>query len=150
LRTITGQVSSESTAAIDKTRNVGTVTDWIAVDEDDMKPDAQVRQRTRAGDGVGRSGSADHEARGAENAAPVRLLDGGVDRFTQPEVVRGDDQPVQCANSRSGLAGPGFASRGSASAFKNSARIVSRLGAAQVLAFDKSWPSIRVPSDVTR
>ena len=62
--------------------------------------DAQVRQRPRAGDGIASRGSADHEARSAQDAAPVRLFDGGVDRLAETEIVRRDDQSIQCASSR--------------------------------------------------
>jgi len=30
----------------------------------------------------------------------VRFLDGGVHRLAEPEIVRRDDQPIQCATSR--------------------------------------------------
>ena len=39
------------------------------------------------------AGAADHQARRAQDAAPVRFLDGGVDRFAEAEIVRRDDQP---------------------------------------------------------
>src|ERR1700733_2169877 len=86
----------------------GTVERWnlrargerIVIDQNDVKPDAQPRQFTRASDGVGRGRSADHETCGAENAAPVRLFDRGIDRFAEPEIVRRYRQPIQCADSR--------------------------------------------------
>jgi hypothetical protein len=65
-----------------------------------VQPNAQIGQPPRPLDGVRRRGSADHEARRAQDAAPVRFLDGGVDRFAEAEVVRRDYQLVQCASSR--------------------------------------------------
>ena len=65
-----------------------------------MQPDAQVRQPARPLDRIGGCGRADHQACRAQNAAPVRFLDGGIDRFAEAEIVRRDYQPVQCASSR--------------------------------------------------
>jgi hypothetical protein len=67
----------------------------VAVDEDDVKADPQAWQTAGAFDRVGRGRSADHEACGAQNAALVRLLDGGVDVFAEAEIVGRDDQMVQ-------------------------------------------------------
>ena len=61
----------------------------------------------------------------------MRLLDGGVDRFTQPEIVRGDDQPVQRANSPWELSCSALSASGAASDSNSSARIVSRSGTAE-------------------
>jgi hypothetical protein len=100
LGAIAGKIIAELTAAVDETRNLRTVGDRIAIDEDDVKPDAQARQRPRARDRIGRRGSADHETRGAQDAASMRLFDRGVDGLAEPEIVRSDDQVVQCASSR--------------------------------------------------
>ena len=81
---------------------------------------------------IGGSWSADHEARRAENAAPVGFLDGGVDRLAEPEIVGGYDQPVQCANSPWELNWTAPATSRAASEGKSNTRIVSRSGAAQV------------------
>jgi hypothetical protein len=99
LRSVAGKVAAKPAVAIDKTRNLGGIAHRLAVKENDVKPDAQARQRPSARNCVGGRGSANHEARRAENAAPVSLLDGSVDRLAEPEIVRGDDQPVQCTNS---------------------------------------------------
>jgi hypothetical protein len=72
----------------------------------------------------------------------VSLLDGGVDRLAEPEIVRGDDQPVQCANSARELNCATLSASGAASDSKGNARIVSRSGAAQVLAFDQSTAAV--------
>ena len=64
-----------------------------------MQPDAQVRQPPRPLDSVAGSSTADHEASRAQNAAPMRFLDGGIDGLAQAEVVRRDYQPIQCASS---------------------------------------------------
>jgi hypothetical protein len=60
-----------------------------------VKPDAQIWQPSSPFNGVGRGRSPDHQACGAQNAAPVRRFDSGVDFFAQPEIVRSDDQMVQ-------------------------------------------------------
>jgi hypothetical protein len=100
LHAIAGEIVAEGPAAVNKTRNFGAISHRIAVDKDDMKPDAQVRQRASASERVGRRRRTDHEARRAQNAAPVRFLDSGVNGLAEPEIVRRDDQPIQCANSR--------------------------------------------------
>jgi hypothetical protein len=56
-----------------------------------MQTDPQVRQATGAHHGVSRGGGADHQARGRQNAAPVRFLDSLVDGGIEPEIVRADD-----------------------------------------------------------
>ena len=49
--------------------------DGLAVDQDDVKSDAQSRIRLRTGHGVVRRGGADHQARGVEHAALMRDFD---------------------------------------------------------------------------
>ena len=100
LRAVAGKIVAKPSTAVDESRNLRGVAHRIAIDKDDVKPDAQVRQGPRALDRVGRRRSADHEARGAEDATPMRLLDRGVDGLAQPEIVRIDDQVIQCASSR--------------------------------------------------
>jgi hypothetical protein len=90
----------QSPGGVSERRDLRRRQDRIAVDQNNVKPDAQARQRTRAFDGVGCCRSADHQARRAENAAPVRLFDRGVDRFAEPEIVRRNRQPIQWADSR--------------------------------------------------
>jgi hypothetical protein len=65
-----------------------------------VQSNAQVRQSPRSLDGVGCSRARNHQARGAEDAAAVRFFDGGVDRLAQSEIVRRNDQAIQCASSR--------------------------------------------------
>jgi len=65
-----------------------------------MKPDPEARHAPGARDGVRRGGAPDHQARGGEDALLVGLLDGLVDRLRQPEIVGGDDEPLQGATSR--------------------------------------------------
>ena len=72
----------------------------MPVDKHQMQADAQIRQTTGARHGVSRGGGADHQARGRQNAAPVRFLDGFVDGGIEPEIVRADDQASQLAISR--------------------------------------------------
>jgi hypothetical protein len=90
----------QSPGGVDEGRNLRRWQDRIAVDQNNVKPDAQARQCARAFDGVGCRRGADHQARRAENAAPVRLFDRGVDRFAEPEIVRRNRQPIQWADSR--------------------------------------------------
>jgi hypothetical protein len=64
-----------------------------------MQPNPEVRQSPSTRDRVRDGGCADHEACRGENAAPVRLFDGGVDRFAETEVIRCNNQPVQGVSS---------------------------------------------------
>jgi hypothetical protein len=70
------------------------------IDEHQMQADPQIRQATGARHGVSRGGRADHQARGRQNAVPVRFFDGFVDGGIEPEIVRADDQASQLAISR--------------------------------------------------
>ena len=90
----------QTPGGVEESRNLRRRQDRIAVDQHNVEPDTQARQRPRAVDGVGCCRSADHQARRAENAAPVRLFDRGVDRFAEPEIVRRNRQPIQWADSR--------------------------------------------------
>jgi hypothetical protein len=99
LRAIERQVVAEISHVVEETGNLAARADRHAIGEHDMKPNSQVGQPARARDGVRDGRCADHEACRTQNAAPVRFFDGGVDRFAEAEVVRRDDQPVQCARS---------------------------------------------------
>ena len=70
------------------------------VDEDEMKSDAQVGQAAGTRYGVGRGRRPDHQARGRQYAAPMRLLDRLVDGDVEPEIVGADNEPPQPAISR--------------------------------------------------
>ena len=72
----------------------------MPIDEHQMQADPQIWQPTGARHGVSRGGGADHQARGRQNAAPVRLLDSFVDGGIEPEIVGADDQAFQLAISR--------------------------------------------------
>ena len=65
-----------------------------------MHADPQVRQATGARHGISRGGGAHHQARGRQNAAPVRFLDSFVDGGIEPEIIGTDDQALQLAISR--------------------------------------------------
>jgi hypothetical protein len=65
-----------------------------------VQADVQPRQPPRPCDGVPRRGAGDHEARGRENAVPVRGLDGFVDLASKSEIVGGDHDAFQSAGSR--------------------------------------------------
>ena len=100
LRPIDGKIIAQPSAVADKSRNICRIDRRLAIDQNDVQPDAQVRQAPRSLDCVGCGRAADHQARSAEYAAAVRFLDGGVNRLAQPEIVRRDDQAIQCASSR--------------------------------------------------
>ena len=99
LRAVAGEVVAEASVAVEQLGNLRAVRDRIAIDEDEVQPDAERRQGPRARHRIGRRRSADHEARRTQDTAPVRRLDGGVYRLAEPEIVCCDDQPVQCASS---------------------------------------------------
>jgi hypothetical protein len=67
----------------------------LAIDQDDVKADAELRQAARAFHCIGSGGSADHEACRAQYAALVRLFDGGVDMLAEAEIVGRDDEMLQ-------------------------------------------------------
>lgn len=100
LRAVAGKVVAQSAVAIDETGYVRALGHRLAIDEDKVKPDTQVRQPSRALHRVGRGWSADHETCGAENTLSMRRLDGFVDGLAEPEIIRIYDQAVQCASSR--------------------------------------------------
>lgn len=60
----------------------------------------QAWQASRPRNRVGSSGTADHQARRGQDALAVRDLDRLIDLWRQPEIVGGDDQPVQWRTSR--------------------------------------------------
>jgi hypothetical protein len=64
-----------------------------------MQADSQIRHTTRAGHSLGRGRRADHQARGRQNAVPVRFLYSFVDRGIEAEIVRADNQASQLAIS---------------------------------------------------
>jgi hypothetical protein len=70
-----------------------------AFDQHDMQADAQSRQPPGARDRVLRGGTCDHEACGGEDAVLMRRLDGLIDLGSEPEIVGGDDELLQCAGS---------------------------------------------------
>jgi hypothetical protein len=72
----------------------------MPIDEYQMQADPQIRQAAGPRHGVSRGGGADHQARGRQNAAPVRFLDSFVDGGIEPEIVCADDQAFQLAISR--------------------------------------------------
>ena len=94
------KIAAETAVAVDQTRNFATVAHRLAVGQHDVKPDPKARQRPRPRHRIRGRRSADHEARRAQNTAPVRCFDSGVDRLTETEIVGRDDQSIQCASSR--------------------------------------------------
>jgi hypothetical protein len=100
LRAISRQVIAKFALPVDQAGDIGGGADRDAIDQHDVQADAQARHGTRPRHRVDRGRRADHEARRAQNAAPMRLLDGGIDRFAETEIVGRDDESVQCASSR--------------------------------------------------
>ena len=100
LHPIDGNIVAQPSAVADQARNIRAVECRLTVNQNDVQTDAKIGQGPRPLDRVGRGGTSDHQARGAENAAAMRFFDGGVNRLAQPEIIRGDNQAIQCANSR--------------------------------------------------
>ena len=94
LRSIDREVVAQPSAVADKAWNIGRIERRLAIDQNDVQSDSQIRRRPRSLDRVGCGGTGDHQTRGAEDAAAMRFLDGGIDRLAQPEIVRRDDQPI--------------------------------------------------------
>jgi hypothetical protein len=68
--------------------------------QDDVMADPQLWQPPRPSDGVRGRRSGDHPACGAEKSATVRDLNRFIDLFGEAEVIRGNDEVVQCESSR--------------------------------------------------
>src|SRR5262249_21762800 len=79
LRAIKRQVVAEISFVVDQAGYFTARADRHAISENDMQPDAEVRQPPRPLEGVGGSSAADHEACRAQDAAPMGFLDGGID-----------------------------------------------------------------------
>ena len=69
--------------------------DRIPLDNDEMQPDRQVRQRASPPHRIGGGGPGDHQARRGQDAVAVRLFDRLVDLEGQTEIIRRDDNAVQ-------------------------------------------------------
>ena len=91
---VADEIIAQAPRRIDQRRNLRARRHRIVIDENDVKSDAQPGQRTRASNGIGRGRCADHQACRAENAAPVRLFNRGIDRFAEPEIVGRYRQPI--------------------------------------------------------
>ncbi len=68
-----------------------------AFDQHQVQADAQARESARATQRIVGGRSADHQACGRQDAAPVRLFDGDVDLIRQAEIIGRYDQVLQCA-----------------------------------------------------
>lgn len=64
-----------------------------------MKADAKLRIPLCDADGVFGGGLVHHEARLRQKPGAVRLFDGRVDRRAAAEIVGGEDEVFQCAES---------------------------------------------------
>ena len=65
-----------------------------------MEADREPGQPARHCDGARRRRRSDHQARGGEDAFDMRGLDGPVDLVGKAEIIRRDDEKLQCAVSR--------------------------------------------------
>jgi hypothetical protein len=83
-----------------ETADVGIRQHGITIDDDEMEAYPQAGHPAGKGYGVGYGRSADHQARGRQDAVPVRLFDGLVNGRVEPEIVCADDQAPQLAISR--------------------------------------------------
>jgi len=94
------EVLAQLTARVDEIRDAFRRRGRLALDQDQMQADAEVRQPAGAPNRVGGGGSGDHQARRAQDALLVRQLDRFIDLGRQPEVIGGDDEMPQAATSR--------------------------------------------------
>ncbi len=92
-------VGAEMTVRADEIGNAFGRQGGLRFDQHHVQTDAQARHRARAAHRVGRTRARDHQAGGRENTGPVRDLDRLVDLGREAEIVRGDDQAVQCAGA---------------------------------------------------
>ena len=81
----------ETAVPAHQTGDLGARKRRMPVDEHQMQADPQVRQATGTSYRIGDGRSADHQARGRQNAPPVRLLGSFVDGGIEPEIVCADD-----------------------------------------------------------
>jgi hypothetical protein len=100
LGTVKDEVIAEMTVFAEELGNVLPLSYRFPICKHEVEPDTQVGQPLRALDGVRSGRRADHEAGRAENTAPMRLLDGGVNRLAETKIVGRYNQVVQCAGSR--------------------------------------------------
>jgi hypothetical protein len=70
------------------------------VGEREMEADCEPGQPARHRDGARRRWRSDHQARGGQDAFNMRGLDGPVDLVSKAEIIRRDDEKLQCAVSR--------------------------------------------------
>ena len=95
-----GHVAVELAILAGEQRNLHPGKHGMPVGQVQVQTDPQVGQSMGAGDRIGRRGAPDHQARGRQDAAAMRLFDGLVDRRVKAEIVGADDQPPQPAISR--------------------------------------------------
>ena len=96
-----GKVGAQAARGVEEIGDVLNWGDGPALDQHEMQPDAQVRHQPRPRHGVRRGRSADDQARRAEDAMPMGLLDRLVDFRREAEIVGRDDEPLHVqASSR--------------------------------------------------
>jgi hypothetical protein len=93
-------VRSKSPITIHKVRHGGGRQDWPRVRQREMQPDREPGQPPRHFHSRRRRGCSNHEARGRERAFDMGDLNRAVHLIGEAEIVRGDDQKLQCAVSR--------------------------------------------------
>jgi hypothetical protein len=92
-------VAAEVPAPVDEVRQLLRRQRRPALDQHEMQADVQSRQSPRAGDGVLRRGTGDHQAGSGEDAALMRDFDRFIHLAGKAEVVGRDDDTLQSAGS---------------------------------------------------
>ncbi len=104
-------IAVELAAAPHQTGNFGRRQQRAAVDQIQMQPDMQIGQAAGARHRVRRFRRADHQARGRQNAVPMRLFDRRVDRAVEPEIVGANDELLQASSLALGRPEPAATAR---------------------------------------
>ena len=95
-----GHAASETPRGIDQIGQVVRLKHRMPVNQHNVQPHAQRGHAACPHHRISGSGRPDHEARGGDNAGPVGDLHRLVDFVRASEIVCGDDQRLQCTNSR--------------------------------------------------
>ena len=81
-------IGTEFLVVFDKMRDTGVRQDGRSFNDDEVQPDAEVRQSACASNGVVGGVACNHEAGGREDAIRVCAFDALVDGFRKPEIIR--------------------------------------------------------------
>jgi hypothetical protein len=91
LRAEAAKVAAQPPAGVNEIWDLRAMENRVAVDENEMKSDPQVRQPLRPRHRIGGGRPADHQTCGAEHSLAVRGLHRFIDFVTEPEIVGIDD-----------------------------------------------------------